>query len=65
METHFREKMSSINGNGFPLKDDGFPSQGGGFPLQGNFWQNLKSCFSQKIEKIFEFFFNYMLRDQL
>ena len=41
METHFREKMVSINGYGFPLK-------GYGFPLHGNFWQNLKSCFQPK-----------------
>jgi hypothetical protein len=45
METHFGEKMVSINGNRFPLKGDGFPLQGGGFPLQGNFGQNFKICF--------------------
>ena len=37
METHFGEKMVSMNGNGFPLESDGFPLQGGGFQLQSNF----------------------------
>jgi hypothetical protein len=49
METHFGEKMVSMNGNGFPLESDGFPLQGGGFQLQSNFEQNLKSCFQPKI----------------
>ena len=48
METHFREKMVSINGYEFPLKGHGDPLQGDGFPLHGNFWQNLKSCFQPK-----------------
>ena len=39
VETHFRD---SINGNGFPLKDEGFL-------LQSNFPQNLESCFQSKI----------------
>jgi hypothetical protein len=57
METHFREKIVSINGYGFPLKGNGFPLQdnefllqGNRFPLHGNFWQNFKFVFSQKIE---------------
>jgi hypothetical protein len=41
METHFREKMVSINGNGFLLNEYGFP-------LNGNFGQNLKSWFQPK-----------------
>jgi hypothetical protein len=48
METHAREKMVSINGNGFPLNAYGFPLNGNGFPLHGNFGQNLKSCFQPK-----------------
>jgi hypothetical protein len=62
METHFGEKMVSINGNGFPLKGDGFP-------LQGNFGQDFKSCLQPKIwnffEKFLRFFSNYMCREHL
>jgi hypothetical protein len=62
METHFREKIVSINDYGFSFNGYGFPSQscgfplngygflspGYGFPLHGNFLQNLKSCFQPK-----------------
>jgi hypothetical protein len=48
METHFSEKMVSINGYGFPLNGYGFPLNGDGFSLDGNFGQNLKSCFQPK-----------------
>jgi hypothetical protein len=57
--------MVSINGNGFPLNGYGFPLNRNGFPLHGNFEQNLKSCFQAKNLKIFEFFLNYVFRDQL
>jgi hypothetical protein len=60
METHLREKMVSINGNGFPLNGYGFPLNGNVFRLHGNFGQNLKNCFQPKnwknFLKIFEFF---------
>jgi hypothetical protein len=45
-----------LKGYGFPLQGYGFPSQGYGFPLHDNFWQDLKTCFSQKIEINFQNF---------